>query len=318
MGEESEMLRAGFGRVDITPELGLPMVGMPGSPRGKGVQWPLHGRIFLADDGQRRVAVVCLDVIGLETEDVAGLRAQLAERGGLAPEQIMIACSHTHRAPFPTSSVGIAPDTILAVDDGKGQSFLADITARLLMAMDAAVAGLEPAALRVGRVQAPGWAFNRRPIYANGQVGTHGWAWLDGFAGMEGEPDEELWVLAARRPDGSVIGGLAGFSCHPTAMGHDPVYSADYAGVLVEALEARHGGVFGFLLGAAGDTSTPDPTSRDPESGFGIAHTRAMGTALAERAEEALAAARAVRDDRVDAAMGTVSIAQRLATPEQV
>ncbi len=50
------MLRVGCGRADITPDLGLPMVGMPGSPRGEGVQWPLHGRVFLFDDGERRAA----------------------------------------------------------------------------------------------------------------------------------------------------------------------------------------------------------------------------------------------------------------------
>jgi hypothetical protein len=135
---------------------------------------------------------------------------------------------------------------------------------------------------------------------------------------MEGTPDEEVWVLAARRPDGSTIGGLVGFACHPTAMGHDPVYSADYAGALTEALQARHGGIFGFLLGAAGDTSTPDPTSRDPESGFGRAHTLAMGTALADRADEAMAAARGVTGDRVSVTATRVPIAQRLATAELV
>ena len=79
--------------------------------------------------------------------------------------------------------------------------------------------------------------------------------------GMEGTADEELAALLARGPDGTVLGGLVDFACHPTAMGHEPVYSADYPGVLTEELETRHGGVFGFLIGAAGDTSTPDPTS---------------------------------------------------------
>ena len=303
------MLRIGVAEVDITPEPGLPMVGMPGSPRGEGVRWPLHGRVFLADDGETRRAILCLDLIALNPPDVAQLRARLAAVGGLAPANILVACSHTHRAPFPFSD---------GAGDGEGQAYFQHVSARLAAAMADAVADLQPAALAVGRALAPGWAFNRRPIFAGGQVGTHGWAWEDDFERMEGMPDEEVWTLVARRPDGSVIGGLAGFACHPTAMGHDPVYSADYAGALTEALSARHGGVFGFLIGAAGDTSTPDPTSRDPESGFGPAHTAAMGHGIAERADEAMATARPLSVDRLQVASTQLRIAQRRATAEQV
>ncbi len=309
------MLKVGFGQVDITPALGMPMVGMPGSPRGEGVMWPLYGRICLIDDGQQRIAIVSLDVIALFAPKVGELRQRLAVIGGLPPQNIMIACSHTHRAPFTSETDDSG--SILAVDEEAGSGYFATIAAGVETAMAAAV-NLEPATLEFGQAEAPGLAFNRRPIYANGQVGTHGWVWQDDFERMESEPDDTVWTLVARRPDGSVLGGLVGFACHPTAMGHDPVYSADYPGVLTEALHERHGGIFAFLLGAAGDTSTPDPTSRDPESGFGPEHTRAMGTALAVAAEQAMRTARPVQGERVGIATGHVQIAQRLATEEQV
>src|SRR5215204_6001641 len=168
------------------------------------------------------------------------------------------------------------------------RSYLDLVFARTAEAMAEAVASLQPAQLSVGTTTAPGWAFNRRPIYAGGQVGTHGPAWGNGFMGMEGTADEELAVLLARRPDVTVLGGLVDFACHPTAMGHEPVYSADYPGVLTEELEHRHGGIFGFLIGAAGDTSTSDPATPAPESGFGRDHTLAMGRALADKADEAI------------------------------
>ena len=77
------MLRIGCGRVDITPEPGLPMVGMPDTPRGEGVQWPLRSRVFLIDDGERRIAVVCFDLIDLVSNHVAELRQRLAVPGGI-------------------------------------------------------------------------------------------------------------------------------------------------------------------------------------------------------------------------------------------
>jgi neutral ceramidase len=306
-----EMLRVGIGEVDITPELGLPMVGMPGSPRGEGVRWPLHGRVFLADDSERRAAIVSLDLIALNPPDVARLRALLGTAGGIDPGHILIACSHTHRAPFPFSSSGGA-------GEGEGHAYFEEVSTRLAAAMTDAIANLQLAELSVGKTLAPGWAFNRRPIFTSGQVGTHGWAWADDFERMEGTPDEEVWTLVAHRADGSIIGGLVGFACHPTAMGHDSVYSADYPGVLTEALAARHGGIFGFLIGAAGDTSTPDPTSHDPESGFGSAHTAAMGKGIADKVDEAIAAASPVMGNRIRVATTRLQIAQRLATPELV
>ena len=304
------MLRVGCGRVDITPQPGLPMVGMPGSPRGEGVQWPLHGRVVLFDDGDTRSAVVCLDLIALVSAQVAELRDIIATQADLDPGQVMIACSHTHRAPFTETGWGATDETV--------RPYLDFAFARIGEAATDAAANLQSTVFGFGRHHAPGWAFNRRPIYARGQVGTHGPARGHGFVGMEDTPDEDIGTLVARGVDGTILGGLVDFSCHPTAMGHDPVYSADYPGVLTERLETRHGGVFGFLLGAAGDTSTPDPISGDPESVFGPEHTRAMGAALADAADAAIAAAHPVSGQHLRMASTPVRIPQRRATPELV
>jgi neutral ceramidase len=303
------MPRVGCGWADITPEPGLPMVGMPGSPRGEGVQWPLLSRVFMVDDGDRRIAVVCLDLMALVSQHVAELRQRLAVPGEIDRENILVACSHTHRAPFTETGWGAAEEPT--------RSYLDLVLARTSEAMAEAVARLQPAELSVGRALAPGWAFNRRPIYTGGQVGTHGQTWRNGFVGMEGTADEELGVLLARGRDGRVLGGLVGFACHPTTMAHEPIYSADYPGVLTEELETRHGGVFGFLIGAAGDTSTPDPTSRDPESGFGREHTLAMGRSLADRADEAIQAGHPLAVDRIGVASTRLRIPQRRPTMEQ-
>jgi hypothetical protein len=318
LNKAEDVLRIGIGKADITPEPGLPMVGMPGSPIGTGVHWPLTSRVFLAEDGDNRVAIVALDLIALLAGDVARLRERLAEAGGLPPERMLVACSHTHRAPY-TAPLGIVgDDAIPGADEVTVRGFLDMVFAQTERAVTDAAATLQPATLAVGRAVVPGWAFNRRPIYAGGEVGTHGWAWLDDFERMEGVPDEEVWALVARRGDGSGIGGLTGFACHPTAMAHDPVYSADYPGVLLEELASRRGGTFAFLLGAAGDTSTPDPTSRDPESGFGEGHTQAMGTALAGAIDVALTRAETIVGQPLRGGSVRIEIAQRQPAREQV
>lgn len=304
------MLQLGFARVDTTPTLGLPTAGTPPFPPAAGVAGPLHGRVLVADDGARRVAIVCLDLMVLSADEVAVLRGRLAASGGLDPGAILVACSHTHAAPF----------TFLAdqVEEPEVLGYLDDLYARLEGALATAIAGLQPAELVVGRTTAPGWAFNRRPIYADDQVATHGPTWGGGFVGMEDLPDEEVQILLAREPGGATLGGLVGFACHPTVMEEQPVYSADYAGALVAELEARHGGTFGFLLGAAGDTANLDPADREPDRWFGWPHAAAMGRALADRADEALAAGRVADAETVACAATRLRIPQRRATPEQV
>jgi len=311
---EVGMLRMGFGRVDMTPALGLRMAGTPPWPPAAAVQGPLQGRVILADDGERRVAIACLDLMAIPAAEAATLRSRLAAIGSLDPAAVMVACSHTHAAPFTFLGMGAEEPTVFG--------YLDEVCDRLDEAMTAAVADLRPVELTAGRMQAPGWAFNRRPIYANDQVATHGFTWEPGFVRLEDEADEELQVLLAREPGGARVpsgrGGLVGFACHPTVMEAHPVYSSDFAGVLSAEFEARHGGVFGFLLGASGDTANLDPASRDPDRWFGWEHAQRMGRALADRADEALAAGHAVAGDRVGFASTVLRIPQRRVTPEQV
>src|SRR5829696_3379174 len=304
------MLRMGFGRVDTTPALGLRMAGTPPYPRGETLQGPLQGRVILADDGTTRVAIACVDLMAIPTAEAKALRTRLAEIAGIDPAAVMVACSHTHAAPFTFLGMGADEPVVFG--------YLDEVSDRLAEAMEAALADLRPVELTAGRLQAPGWAFNRRAVFANDQVATRGFAWEPGFVRLEDEADEELQVLLAREPDGTAAGGLIGFACHPTVLEAHPVYSSDFPGVLARELEARHGGVFGFLLGASGDTANLDPASRDPDRWFGWEHAQRMGRALADHADAALAAGNTVLDDRVRFASTVLRIPQRRVTPEQV
>jgi neutral ceramidase len=204
------MLRIGFGRVDTTPELGLRVAGTAPWPPATSIAGPLRGRVLLADDGAQRVGIVFLDLMALPAAEVATLRSLLASAGGLDPHAIMVACSHTHTAPF-TFAAG-------AADERDVYRYLDEIYPKLAKAMADAAARFVPATIGAGRTIAPGLTFNRRPIYANGEVATHGPTWVDDFAGLEDRPDEELHLLVARDSDEKTIGGMVDFACHPTVM----------------------------------------------------------------------------------------------------
>ena len=305
------MLRAGFSVVDITPAPGLRMEGMPNPPAGEGIRWPLCGRTAVFDDGIRQAAIVSLDLLFLMPSVVAEMRQAITAGTPLAPEHVMIACTHTHRAPYVTAFM----------DDDTVFSYLDFVRARLVEGMARAISIRRPVRLRAAGVDVPGWTFNRRQIYRTDmgeQVGTQGPETVKHFVRREGPEDNELQVLAAQDLAGNGVGGLVNFACHTTVMGSEPVYSADYPGPLVGTLEDQLGGTFAFLQGAAGNLWAHDMSVENPSLRGGAEHATRMAEALAARAADALADGGEMADPRVGVARRILRLPQRRPTAEQV
>ncbi|MHB1296817.1 MAG: hypothetical protein ACYC4R_17715 [Anaerolineae bacterium] len=306
------MLSIGLSEIDITPESGLPMAGMFAPPRGQGVHFPLMARILALDDGQTMAAVICLDLLWITPPTMAAYRKAVTAGTGIPPEHVTITCNHTHRAPFTSSFM----------DEDTAWNYLDQLERWLVQGMGQALAAMRPARLKVGRIQAPGWTFNRRPIYQTElgeQVGTQGPLWVDDFVRMEGPEDNELQVvLAEEAPSGRPLGGLVNFSCHSTVMGAQPAYSADYSGVLTAEMSRRVGGVFGFVQGACGNLWVIDRSQDRPFVEMGPEHATKMGIGLADKAVEALENATCIEEPRIRSARQVLQIAQRRPTREQV
>lgn len=309
------MLRVGIAEADITPAPGLPRAGMPNPQPGQGTAWPLMARVVVFDDGTRIAAVVVLDLLFLTAQTVAEYRQAMTAGTGVSPADVMISCTHTHWAPH----------TAAIMDEDPAYEYMDFLRARLVEVMARALANRRPARLLAGRARAPGWAFNRRPVYRTEhgeQVGTQGPWGVPEFVGMEGPDDPDLQVLVARGNDGKVLGGLVNFACHTTVGPDDPLYSSDYPGPLTERLAERYGGIFGFMQGCAGNIWQMDRSPSAPPRQTGSEHTRRMGEALAEKAAEAIDGARAVpadgHDARVRVARELLRIPHRRPTAEQV
>jgi neutral ceramidase len=306
-------MRVGIAEVDITPAPGLPRAGMPNPQPGEGTAWPLMARIFVFDDGARRAAVVTLDLLGVTAQTVKELRAAMAPGTGIPAENILIACTHTHWGPH----------TAAIMDEDSDFGYIDFMRVRLVEAIAKAAAGLKPARLKSARIEAPGWAFNRRPIYRTligEQVGTQGPHWIPEFVRMEGPDDPEVGVLLVEDLQGKPMGGLVNFSCHTTVGPDLPYYSADYPGPLTERLSAKLGGIYGFLQGCAGNIWQMNMArQRDPvyqENGSG--HTQRMGEALADKAIEALQQAREVDGNALRVDKIVLGIAERRPTKNQI
>jgi hypothetical protein len=260
-------------------------------------------------------AIVVLDSLMLAPALIPGFRAAITHSTGLAPEDVIIACTHTHRAPFAAA----------LMDEEIDFEYVDWMQAQTALGLRQALAALQPARLKVGHIQAPGWTFNRRQVYRSErygeQVGTQGPQKTPAFVRNEGPEDNEIKALLVENKNGACLGGLVNFACHATVMGGEPVYSADYAGPLTESLSGHFGGIFGFLQGAAGnlwamDTSQfTDLLARDY---LGPDHALRMGAALAEKAIQALKMGRTVQGEQAAVTRTVLSIPQRKVTRAQV
>src|SRR6478736_4920291 len=94
--EAAAPFRAGAATTDITGWLGLSINGNMTDHVGTNVHDPLHARAIAFDDGHTQLAIVVADncLIPHEIFDAAKKRVQ--ERTGLAPENILMAATHTH------------------------------------------------------------------------------------------------------------------------------------------------------------------------------------------------------------------------------
>jgi len=220
--------------VDLTPPAGCEMDGYSARPGpSEGIHDPIYGQVLVLEEGDQRIALITLDLIGVETAYSQRVREEVAGVLDTSLEHVLLACSHTHSGP-----AGFIPK--LLVLQREADEGLQDIVCRKLAgaAMEARNR-LQPVSLSIGRGAVYGIGTNRNDP-------EHGLF------------DPELLILRLDNKDGEPLGVWMNFGCHPTVLGAENLQiSADYPGAARQALRQVYPDtVFMFSNGASGDIST--------------------------------------------------------------
>jgi len=217
-------MKAGISETVITPPVGGWLLG-PLAP-STGVHDDLYARALVLDDGRQRVAILCLDLIGLTLTFSDELRDAIRRQTGI--ETALINCSHTHSAPFsvPWSVEGWKRH---CEQEGAWREQLRTALPKLVR--DAA-GKLVPASLRVGRA-AVQVGVNRRVLTEDGVV-------------MLPNPDGPVvpWVdvLQVNDGDGRPLAVLFSHAAHPVIVhASSKLISADYPGAAVARIRKELG-----------------------------------------------------------------------------
>jgi hypothetical protein len=260
-------LKAGFAVVDITPKLeaGKPiwLAGKELNRAATGVHDPLYVRAVSLDDGQRKVALVSVDSIGLPRPSIVRAREGLKDF-----HHVLVASTHSHESPDvigiwgPSQGIsGVVPQYVQLVE------------AKIVEAVRQAEATAVPA----------------KAEYATAEDET-----LLGDFRLPEVYDGVLRLLRFRRADnGQPLGLVVQWNSHGIEPDKNSLVSRDYMGSTVDALEKRHACPVLFFQGAIGGLmGTPAKLVAEAKAGnisggiFGFID--ACGAAIADLADRAL------------------------------
>lgn len=96
--DEQPGLHAGAAISNITPELGGEIIGGFLPIVSKHVHDQLHARCLVLDDGEKKLAFVVCDLLGIHRLVSDEARRQIAERAAIPRENVLISATHTHSA----------------------------------------------------------------------------------------------------------------------------------------------------------------------------------------------------------------------------
>ena len=199
-----------------------------------------------------------MDFCALNRAYTDTVSSAILDKTGIAPDHIIIACSHTHSGP---AGVGYFNES--------EHELLESIKEKLVSALDQLVKNLKPVAVGCASGKEDTISHYRRFLDADGKV-VMIWE-QDPVANnliCQGEIDPEVGVLKvvdAQNPD-KIMTILFNHAGHPNVMsGDNYMISADYPGVTQKAVEDEFGAVAMFVNGAQGTMDIDNWKYRDWE-----------------------------------------------------
>ncbi|MBX3739485.1 MAG: neutral/alkaline non-lysosomal ceramidase N-terminal domain-containing protein [Akkermansiaceae bacterium] len=230
----AEELRAGAAATNITPPLGIPIIGNFGKQLAANVHDELHVRALVVDDGKKKVALVVCDLLGMRGTVSAEARKRIKEATGIPEEHVLVSATHTHSA---GDALGHRYDLKAPLTDY--QKFVAS---RIADAVAIADRRLRPAEVASGKVDIPEHVFNRRWSMKEGTMPPNPFGKIDkakmnpsvaspNLVDPVGPVDPTLSFVAFREPGGRLISLFAAYSVHYIGGVKFGDISADYFGV---------------------------------------------------------------------------------------
>lgn len=243
-----------------------------------GVHDDLHVKALVLDDGEKRIALLSLDLICLFARWVDAIKHSAV---GFDPANVIVTCTHTHSAPC---TIGIFGPRGKAIN----MNYVSWVIGRSIQAIAQAAENVRPAKIAFGQADLRIAVKERggKPEHIMANV-AHNWH-------NPGVFDPSVTVmLVSDAASGDNIATVVNFGSHPDALpASSTVVSADWAMYLYREVSTALGGVTMFINGALGGIEPADMSGCEEWVGR-------MGSTLAKTAIEAARLAEPVPDPSI-------------------
>ncbi len=256
---EAGALQVGYADVDITPELGHTMPGYFEERRASGVLDPLRAKALVLTQGDTTLAIVALDLIGVEKPIADDIRSAVSQKTGIPIERIFLHATHTH--------------TGATVSEIKDQ-LPGQVAEAVQQALDRRV---EEPMVTLGTREEHRIAFIRRYLMQDGTVRTNPGIGNPDIVRPIGKIDPAVYAVTFSQS--KTI--LASFGLHLDCIGGTQ-YSADYPYHMTEAVKKELGGGWNviYLNACCGNVNHFNVNNPNQRSGYEV--SRSIGQKLAE------------------------------------
>ena len=237
-------MRAGVGRADITPPVGIPAGGWGNQLHeiSTGNDLELWATVLVVESADgARAAIADLDLCLLDDGQAERARSVIAQAAGLPEERVAVGTTHNHSVPVTLELGGawIRRNRELVAP------YVETVFEAVGRAAAEAIARLRPVRVGAGTGSSP-LAVNRRMTKPDGTAAV-GLAW-------DGVVDRSLTVVRLDGDDDRPVATLVHYACHPIILGPDNTYvTPEYPGIVKRVVEEALGGHCLFVQGACGD-----------------------------------------------------------------
>ena len=201
------------------------MAGFGYNRRAVKVHDRLFARAIVLSDGEKKIAFVCVDVVGLFNAVAESVRKQV---DGFA--YVCVSSTHNHEGPDTLGLWGKSPFV-----SGVDKTYMKEIEAGIVKAIKLADKSMRQAAARIATIHAPQLQTDNREPYVK---------------------HDEL-VAIRFESEGKPVGVLVQWNCHPETMGSkNTELTADYIGATVAELKRSQGCPVMYLTGTVGGLMT--------------------------------------------------------------
>jgi hypothetical protein len=237
-----KQLRAGAATSNITPPLGVSINGNFQDAKAAFIHDELHARCLVLDNGETRVAFVVVDSCLIPREIFDDAKRMIHEQTGLAPDHVLISCTHTHSA---SASVSL-------YQSEANQEYIPFLKMRIVDGVRRAIHNLAPARIAWGAGSEPNQVFNRRWKMKPGAMLANPFGGMDqvrmnppvanpNLLEPAGPTDPGVTLISLQSTNGRPMALLANYSLHYVGGVPADEISADYCGAFAERIKVLLG-----------------------------------------------------------------------------